>query len=94
MEFIPRESSSPALDPASGRVVVGTRDGILRSVTIDGRVRWQLVTTPSPFSAGVLIHDGVVYSPGGDGHAPSPPGRHRSADLVLRLLARSWSPSR
>lgn len=66
MEFIPRESSTPALDPLSGRVVVGTRDGILRSVTIDGRVRWQLVT-PAPFSAGVLVQDGVVYSPGGDG---------------------------
>lgn len=66
MEFLPRESSTPALDPASGRVVVGTRDGILRSVRIDGRVRWQVVT-PSPFSAGVLVKDGVVYSPGGDG---------------------------
>jgi outer membrane protein assembly factor BamB len=66
MEFIPRESSTPALDTASGRVVVGTRDGILRSVGIGGRVRWQLVT-PAPFSAGVLVKDGVVYSPGGDG---------------------------
>jgi outer membrane protein assembly factor BamB len=66
MEFIPRESSTPALDPVSGRVVVGTRDGILRSVNIDGRVRWQLVT-PAPFSAGVLVKDGVVYCPGGDG---------------------------
>jgi outer membrane protein assembly factor BamB len=66
MEFIPRESSTPALDPVSGRVVVGTRDGILRSVNIDGRVRWQVVT-PAPFSAGVLVKDGVVYSPGGDG---------------------------
>jgi outer membrane protein assembly factor BamB len=47
-------------------VVVGTRDGILRSVGIDGRVRWQVVTR-SPFSAGVLVKDGVVYSPGGDG---------------------------
>jgi outer membrane protein assembly factor BamB len=66
MEFIPRESSMPALDAVSGRAVVGTRDGILRSVGLDGRVRWQLVT-PAPFSAGVLIHDGVIYSPGGDG---------------------------
>jgi outer membrane protein assembly factor BamB len=54
------------VDPASGRVVVGTRDGVLRSVSIDGRVRWA-VPTPSPFFAGVLIRDGVVYVPGGDG---------------------------
>jgi len=66
MEFVPREFATPAVDPASGRVVVGTRDGVLRSITIDGRVRWSLVT-PAPFYAGVLIRDGVVYSPGGDG---------------------------
>jgi len=66
MEFVPREFATPAVDPASGRVVVGTRDGVLRSVTIDGRVRWA-VATPAPFYAGVLIRDGVVYSPGGDG---------------------------
>jgi outer membrane protein assembly factor BamB len=66
MEFVPREFATPAVDPASGRVVVGTRDGVLRSVGIDGRVRWSVVT-PAPFYAGVLIRDGVVYSPGGDG---------------------------
>ena len=66
MEFVPREFATPAVDPASGRVVVGTRDGVLRSVTIDGKVRWTVVT-PAPFYAGVLIRDGVVYSPGGDG---------------------------
>ena len=66
MEFVPREFATPAVDPASGRVVVGTRDGVLRSVTIDGRVRWT-VPTPAPFYAGALIRDGVVYSPGGDG---------------------------
>jgi outer membrane protein assembly factor BamB len=66
MEFVPREFATPAVDPASGRVVVGTRDGVLRSVTIDGKVRWSVVT-PAPFYAGVLIRDGVVYAPGGDG---------------------------
>jgi len=66
MEFVPREFATPAVDPVSGRVVVGTRDGVLRSVNIDGKVRWQ-VNTPAPFYAGVLIRDGVVYSPGGDG---------------------------
>ena len=66
MEFVPREFATPAVDPASGRVVVGTRDGVLRSVTIDGKVRWSVVT-PAPFYAGALIRDGVVYSPGGDG---------------------------
>ncbi|HVP63008.1 MAG TPA: PQQ-binding-like beta-propeller repeat protein [Myxococcaceae bacterium] len=66
MEFVPREFATPAVDPASGRVVVGTRDGVLRSVTIDGKVRWA-IPTPAPFFAGVLIRDGVVYAPGGDG---------------------------
>jgi outer membrane protein assembly factor BamB len=66
MEFVPREFATPAVDPVSGRVVVGTRDGVLRSVNIDGKVRWA-VNTPTPFYAGVLIKDGVVYSPGGDG---------------------------
>ena len=66
MEFVPREFATPAVDPASGRVVVGTRDGVLRSVTIDGKVRWSVIT-PAPFYAGALIRDGVVYSPGGDG---------------------------
>jgi outer membrane protein assembly factor BamB len=66
MEFVPREFATPAVDPVSGRVVVGTRDGVLRSVNIDGKVRWT-VNTPTPFYAGVLIKDGVVYSPGGDG---------------------------
>lgn len=66
MEFVPREFATPAVDPVSGRVVVGTRDGVLRSVDIDGKVRWT-VNTPTPFYAGVLIKDGVVYSPGGDG---------------------------
>jgi len=66
MEFVPREFATPAVDPASGRVVVGTRDGILRSVSIEGKTRWR-VDTPQPFFAGVLIHDGVVYAPGGDG---------------------------
>ncbi len=66
MEFVPREFATPAVDTASGRVVVGTRDGVLRSITIDGRVKWA-VPTPAPFFAGVLIRDGVVYAPGGDG---------------------------
>jgi len=66
MEFVPREFASPAVDPTSGRVVVGTRDGVLRSVTIDGRVKWAF-PTPAPFFAGVLIRDGVIYVPGGDG---------------------------
>src|SRR5215472_3256456 len=66
MEFVPREFATPAVDPSTGRVVVGTRDGVLRSVSIDGHVRWAVVT-PAPFYAGVLIRDGVIYSPGGDG---------------------------
>jgi outer membrane protein assembly factor BamB len=66
MEFLPREASTPALDPVSGRVVVGTRDGILRSVASNGRTKWSVLTA-APFAAGPLIRDGIVYAPGGDG---------------------------
>jgi outer membrane protein assembly factor BamB len=66
MEFLPREASTPALDPASGRVVVGTRDGVLRSVATNGHTKWS-VHTVAPFAAGPLVQDGIVYAPGGDG---------------------------
>src|SRR5262249_60885371 len=44
----------------------GNGDGVLRSVGLDGRARCSVVP-PAPFYAGVLIRDGVVSSPGGDG---------------------------
>src|SRR5262249_41913379 len=44
----------------------GNGDGVLRSVGLDGRARCSVVP-PAPFYAGVLIRDGVVCSPGGDG---------------------------
>src|SRR5262245_30341009 len=63
LEYGPRELASPALyreneqDPATDRLIVGTRDGILRSVGEGGRVFWSF-TTKGPFEAGPTVHGG------------------------------------
>jgi len=66
LEYGPRELASPALDPESGRVIVGTRDGKLRSVGEGGKVAWTF-TTRGPFESAATVQDGVVYSACADG---------------------------
>ncbi|HEY8209006.1 MAG TPA: PQQ-binding-like beta-propeller repeat protein [Myxococcaceae bacterium] len=66
LEVNPRELATPALDPDSGRLIVGTRDGILRSVGEGGQVAWAF-TARGPFEAGATIQDGVVYAACADG---------------------------
>lgn len=66
LEYAPREDASPALDPGTGRVVVLTRDGRVRSVAPEGKVEWSY-DARTHFRAGALVHEGVVYVPGGDG---------------------------
>lgn len=66
LEYGPRELATPALDPDSGRLIVGTRDGKLRSVGEGGHVAWSF-TTRGPFEAGATIQDGVVYAACADG---------------------------
>jgi outer membrane protein assembly factor BamB len=65
-EYLPREYAPPAPDPEGRRVVVLTRDMMVRSVTVDGHIEWSFATH-GRFNAAALIHEGVVYVPGDDG---------------------------
>jgi outer membrane protein assembly factor BamB len=65
-EYAPRELATPAVDPDTGRVITLTRDGYVRAVAPGGKVEW-LFKTANRFSAGAMIHEGIVYVPGGDG---------------------------
>ena len=66
-EFAPRETAQPAIDPDTGRVIVLTRDGFVRSLSPEnGKVEWEY-KTQGPFNAGALLREGVAYVPGGDG---------------------------
>jgi outer membrane protein assembly factor BamB len=66
-ESLPREAAAPAVDPDTGRIIALTRDGFVRSLNPDGRIEWSFQTR-GIFKAGALVHEGVVYVPGGDGH--------------------------
>ncbi len=67
LEFLPAETARPAVDPETERIVVGTRDGMLRCLSpVDGHVEWEFKTY-SRFFAGAAIDQGIVYAPGGDG---------------------------
>ncbi len=65
-DYAPRELATPAVDPDTGRIVVGTRDFYIRSFDPEGNLEWSVKTYGS-FSAGGMIKDGVLYMPGGDG---------------------------
>lgn len=66
-ESNPRESAQPAVDPDTGRVIVGTRDRFVRSINPEGKVEWEF-RTGAPIIAGATIRDGIAYVPGGDGN--------------------------
>ncbi|QSQ26200.1 PQQ-binding-like beta-propeller repeat protein [Pyxidicoccus parkwayensis] len=66
LEYAPREVASPAYDPDNKHVIALTRDGFVRAVGSDGKVKWSF-HTPVRFNAGARVSDGVVYVPGGDG---------------------------
>jgi outer membrane protein assembly factor BamB len=57
----PTEPGGPAVDPATGTVVVGTRDGWLHALRPDGAVAWE-VQAPGGFAAPVAIEAGIVYA--------------------------------
>jgi len=66
LEYQPSETASPAVDPDTERVVVCTRDGMVRSLSpIDGHIEWEK-TIHGRCYAGATIFEGVVYVPGGD----------------------------
>jgi outer membrane protein assembly factor BamB len=66
LEYAPRETASPAYDPASKLVIALTRDGYVRGVESGGKVKWSF-RTGQRFTAGALVNEGVAYVPGGDG---------------------------
>ena len=67
LEYQPRESASPAIDPDTELVIVTTRDGFVRALSpVDGHTEWEF-KTQGRFLAGPTISRGVVYVPGGDG---------------------------
>jgi outer membrane protein assembly factor BamB len=66
-EYLPREPAPPAADPEGGRIIVLTRDKMVRAITVDGhQIEWSFATRGG-FTAAALVSDGVVYVPGGDG---------------------------
>jgi outer membrane protein assembly factor BamB len=66
LEYSPREVASPAYDADNKHVIALTRDGYVRAVGPDGKVKWSF-RTPVRFNAGARVSEGVVYVPGGDG---------------------------
>jgi outer membrane protein assembly factor BamB len=67
LEYGPQETGTPAIDADTGRLIVGTRDGLIRAVGEQGRVAWTF-TAQGRFEAGPTIHEGVVYAACADGH--------------------------
>jgi outer membrane protein assembly factor BamB len=66
LEYQPSETATPAIDPDTERIVVCTRDSMLRSLSpIDGRIEWEKPLHGRCF-AGSTIEEGVIYVPGGD----------------------------
>lgn len=67
LEYQPRETARPAVDPDTERLVVATRDGAIRCLSpFDGSVLWEK-TTLGKFFSGATVHQGIAYVPGGDG---------------------------
>lgn len=66
LEWEPEEAGGPAVDPASGTVVVGTRDGAVRAFRADGTELWEF-RAGGGFAAAPLLRDGVVYAGSLDG---------------------------
>src|SRR5574342_756628 len=61
LEWEPEEVGGPAVDPASGTLVVGTRDGEVRAFRSDGTELWGF-RSGAGFAAPPLVRDGVVYA--------------------------------
>jgi outer membrane protein assembly factor BamB len=67
LTYQPSETAQPAVDPDSGRIVVCTKDGYVRSLSPDkGRIEWEKKLGGRCFAGG-KIKDGVLYMPAGDG---------------------------
>ncbi len=66
MEWKPRELGGPAVDPVTGYVVVGTRDGWVRAFDPDGTLVW-LFEAKGRFEAPAGIDGDTVYAASTDG---------------------------
>lgn len=55
------EPGGPAIDPVTGIVVVGTRDGWLHALRANGAIAWELQGAGS-FGAPAAIEGGIVYA--------------------------------
>lgn len=67
LEYQPSEPATPAIDPDTELVIVGTRDGFVRALSpVDGKTEWEFKTL-GKFVAGPTISRGIVYVAGGDG---------------------------
>src|SRR5260370_37994556 len=65
-EYLPGEPAPPAADPEGGRIIVLTRDKMVRAIGVHGRIEWSFATRGGA-TASALVGEGVVYVPGGDG---------------------------
>lgn len=65
-EYAPREAASPAFDKETRRVILLTRDGIVRALSAEGKEVWTF-TTRGRFEAPATVSEGVAYVPGEDG---------------------------
>lgn len=85
LEFSPRETAQPAVDPDTGRIVVCTRDGFVRSLSpAKGVVEWEKKLGGRCFAGG-KIQDGVLYLPAGDGSLQAL--RARTGEPIWRYQA-------
>ncbi len=66
LEWKARELGGPAVDPVTGFVVVGTRDGVLHAYDPDGAFVWSY-RAGARFDAAPRIQDGIVYAGCDDG---------------------------
>ena len=66
LEWKPREVGGPAVDAATGIVVVGTRDGMLRAYADGGQLMWE-AKAAGRFDAAPRIDGDVVFAGSSDG---------------------------
>ncbi|WP_257449895.1 outer membrane protein assembly factor BamB family protein [Archangium lipolyticum] len=66
LEYAPREDARPAYDEKNERVIVLTRDGLVRSLGAEGQEAWRF-KVGNRFYAGATVDDGIVYVPSTDG---------------------------
>ncbi len=66
LEYRPSEPGGPAIDPATGMVVAGTRDGWVHAFLPDGSLLWEF-QAGAGFQASPLVTSDTVYAGSLDG---------------------------